>query len=111
VLEAGVDVVIAEGEGLAELGGTLGVPPGVPLAAGVAVVLAPGVPGAPDGPAVGVSVVVSSGSVGALGGGGTYCGSGESAAAKAVIIRVLCRPMTSMKVGPRSKAISLPCAS
>ena len=100
--------MLAEGDGLVAPLVPPGVPPGVPVADGVALLPAPGVS---NGGRVGAGGVVSSGSEGALGGGGTYCGMGGSAAAEAVTVSVLCSPITSMNVGPRSRAISLPFAS
>jgi hypothetical protein len=77
-LDGGVVVLIADGEGLV-------VSPGVPLADGVAELSAAGVS---EGVAAGGGAV-SSGSNGALGGGGTYCGIGGNAPAEAVTVRVL----------------------
>lgn len=115
--------VMAPGEALA--GGGPAVPVGLGLAAGEAALvgLAAGGVAEPDGLAVAETVAVavgdgspgssvSSGATGPLpGGGGSYSGRSGSPAADAVTVRLLCWPITSMKIGPRSNAISWPDSS
>ena len=61
------------------------------------------------GASVGVGSSAGSGTL-EPGGGGVYSGSGGRSAASAVKLNVLRSPIASMKIGPRSKAISWPSA-
>ena len=124
--EGGSGVPLASGSAVvvAELSGDGVVPPGdaVALADGPG----DGEPGAPVGLAVGegvglaVTVALGSGSSGAVssgatgpvpGGGGSYFGRSGSSSALAFTVSLLWWPMTSMKMGPRSNAISWPDSS